>query len=89
MRHSNLPKPKSSKVFMWSLIDFKHVGEPLPYMISCPRFPVLTTSPNPLRYNIYVKVDRPMFTGLPLWTREELVRGYVLPSYVSYVSFVI
>ena len=78
---SNLPKPKSPAGFMWSLIDLKQEEAPGAHLINRPTFPVQTTSPNPERYRVFLKDNNPKFTGLPLWTREELARGYVLLLY--------
>ena len=84
---SNLPKPTKQQFFMWSLIDIKPVEEPDSILINLPCFPVLTTSPNSLRYKSFLKDNDPMLTAFPLWTREELVRGYVLQFYVFFLSF--
>ena len=83
----NIPRPKSRKFFMWSLLDMRNFEEPRAYMVDSPCFPVQTASPNPIRYRNFLKNNMPILTGLPLWTREELARGYVVQS--SYVSFII
>lgn len=86
MVESDLPRPKSWQIFLWSLID-KPVEDARSYIVMRPCFPVQTTSPNPLRYKVWLKDNNPMFTALPLWTREELARGYVSQPYVFFSSF--
>ena len=75
-----LPIPiPSSKAFIWSLFDIRKPEEPELFMVSHPCFPVQTALPDPIRYHTWRKKRDPLLTGLPLWTREELVQGYVLP----------
>ncbi|KDR75596.1 hypothetical protein GALMADRAFT_140226 [Galerina marginata CBS 339.88] len=67
------PDPiSSSNAFIWSLFD---IQEPDIFLVSHPCFPVQTTSPDPRRYSLWRKKQRPLLTGLPLWTRDELLQG--------------
>ena len=75
-----LPHPiSSSDVFIWSLFDIHEPREPDNFLVTLPRFPVQTTSPDPIQYKTWEKQHTPLLTGLPLWTRDELAEGYVLP----------
>jgi hypothetical protein len=75
----SLPNPISpSNVFIWSLFDIREKIEPESFLVTLPCFPVQTASPDPRRYQTWDKERIPLFTGLPLWTRDELVYGYVL-----------
>lgn len=73
-----IPMP-SSRVFIWSLFDINEPKEPAKFLVAYPCLPVQTTSPNLLRYKTWSKERTPLITGLPLWTRDELAQGYVLP----------
>jgi hypothetical protein len=76
----SLPNPKSSSnVFIWSLFDIREPKEPARFLVTRPCLPVQTASLNPIRYKIWDKERAPLLTGLPLWTRDELTQGYVLP----------
>ena len=80
----DLPRPKStSNVFLWSLFDTRGIKEPEPFLTLPPCLPVQATLPDPGQYKTWHKELFPLVTGLPLWTREELVAGYVLP--MSYI----
>jgi len=76
-----LPKRKnlSSKTFIWSLFDIRKQEEPELLLVTLPCLPVQTASPHPSRYHIWDKTHHPLHTGLPLWTRDELAQGFVLP----------
>jgi len=73
----SLPNPisKSSDVFIWSLFDIRKPKEPKKFLVTYPCLPVQTASPNPVRYKIWGKERKPLLTGLPLWTRDELAQG--------------
>ena len=75
----SLPNPESSSnVFIWSLFDIREPKEPKSFLVTRPCFPVQTALPNPDRYQTWEKERMPLLTGLPLWTHDELVQGYVL-----------
>jgi len=69
------PAQSSSNVFIWSLFDIREPKEPSLFLVTPPCFPVQSTSPDPIRYKIWDKEYMPLLTGLPLWTRDELVQG--------------
>jgi hypothetical protein len=81
LKDSDLPIPStlSSDVFIWSLFDIPERNEPNTLLVLPPCVPVQTTSPDPCRYKTWDKQRSPLFTALPLWTRNELAQGYVLP----------
>ena len=73
---ASLPNPiSSSNVFIWSLFDINELKAPKSVLVTSPCFPVQTASPNPVRYKTWDKQRFPLLTGLPLWTRDELVKG--------------
>ena len=76
-----LPRPisRSSNVFIWTLFDIRDTKGPAKFLTAYPCFPVQTASPNPVRYATWEKERFALLTGLPLWSREELAQGYVLP----------
>jgi hypothetical protein len=76
-----LPQPESqtSEVFMWSLFDIREKQEPDLVLITHPCVPVQAAPPDSVRFRTWHKEFRPMHVGLPLWTRDELAKGYVLP----------
>ena len=76
----SLPNPiPSSNVFIWSLFDIRERKEPESFLVTRPCFPVQTALPDPLRYRTWDEKRLPLLTGLPLWSRDELAQGYVLP----------
>ena len=79
-RSVGLPNPISpSNVFIWSLFDIHERKEPESSLVTYLCFPVQVVSLDPIRYSIWDKEMFPLITGLPLWTRDELAQGYVLP----------
>ncbi len=74
-----LPEPKTSKVFIWSLFDVREKQEPKQLLFKPPCIPVQTASPDPIRFKMWVRDRDPLRVGLPLWTREELAQAYVVP----------
>lgn len=72
-------KPSSSDVFVWSLFDINQRSEPRQLLFNECCFPVQTASPDPIRYKGWVKTRSALVIGLPLWTYDELLQGYVLP----------
>ena len=76
--NETLPMPESlSNVFIWSLLDIREKQEPCRLLVTSPCFPIQTASPDPVQYKIWTKEKVPLFTGLPLWTRDELIQGCV------------
>ena len=86
---ASFPNPiSSSNVFIWSLFDIRERKEPESFLVTYPCFPVQSASLDPIRYRTWDKEMLPLITGLPLWTRDELAQGYVLPitHYCLYLS---
>jgi hypothetical protein len=76
----SLPHPiSSSNAFIWSLFEIRDWKEPELFLVHRPCFPVQVVSPDPTQYKTWRKESRPLMTGLPLWTRDELAKAYVLP----------
>jgi hypothetical protein len=75
-----LPKPKTSKVFIWSLFDVYKEQEPELLLVRQPCFPVQAASPDPISFEIWSKERSPLHFDLPLWTPKELAQAYVLPT---------
>ncbi|KAF8905188.1 hypothetical protein CPB84DRAFT_1844998 [Gymnopilus junonius] len=70
----SLPSPKTSSVpaFLWSLLDIKY--RPKEFLVRYPCSPVQTTSLDRSSYKTWYEEQQPLRTGLPLWTRDELVQ---------------
>ncbi|KAF8802999.1 hypothetical protein BYT27DRAFT_7196147 [Phlegmacium glaucopus] len=86
IRREVLPQAKSqsSNIFIWSLFDIEGQNEPKGILVRPPCLPVQTASPNPSRYKTWYKERAPLFTALPLWTHDELMKG--LPYQERYHS---
>jgi len=82
-----LPQPKSqtSEVFIWSLFHITKKEEPSRVLITHPCLPVQAASPDSTRFKVWYKQFQPMLVGLPLWTRDELAKGF--PYQRRYDSF--
>lgn len=73
----NLPIPEvGSHVFIWSLFEARTEEVALSAALGSIRFPVQVASPRPQCYSRWRKERGARLTGLPLWTPEELRRGY-------------
>ena len=64
---------------IWSLIDVDFKDREPPESITGIRsvWPIQTSSPNPVRWKYWSKQAEAAILGMPLWTMEELVKGYV------------
>ena len=64
---------------IWSLIDVDFQDQGPPYDITGDRYvwPIQTSSPNPVRWHCWTKQIGAAILGMPLWTMEELIEGYV------------
>jgi len=73
-----LPRPPIELYYpIWTLVDMVPLREP-PIGESSNIWPVQTSSPNPIRWNAWSKQNMAARLGMPLWTMEELISGYVL-----------
>ena len=82
------PQKLSLKQFVWSLFDIKASTEPEEMLIRQHCFPIQTASPDVSRYRRWSRKRNATITGFPLWTRAELVQGYVSvwrPPVSSYI----
>jgi len=73
-----LPYCEKDGTFIWSLFDIKARMEPAELLLSSQCLPVQTASPDSSRYRIWTEqmsVMAPYIVIMPLWSREELVRG--------------
>ena len=79
----SLPRRLSPTNFIWSLFDMQEKKEPKRFMVTLPCIPVQTASPDPVQYKMWDKRENPLLTGLPLWTPDELEKGYVITLQIS------
>ena len=79
----HLPLHKTVKTWrIWTLIDIdKSVNEP-PLEIEERVWPIQAASPNPDQYQKWVKYFYAAVLGMPRWSEEELLRGYVLSLFL-------
>ena len=84
-----LPTHKESEDFpVWALIDldFQERG---PQVGSANVWAIQTSSPNPIRWKSWRKQHRAALLGMPLWSMEELMKGYAFCLFsLAVVSFV-
>lgn len=73
----SLPKPKAGIPPIWVLVDLLAHEEPAGLLDSraSHMFIVHSSSPNPVRYERWVRHRFPIVVGLPLWDRDLLIRG--------------
>ena len=64
---------------IWSLIDvdFQDRGPPCDITGNLDVWPIQTSSPKPVRWQCWSKQIDAAILGMPLWTMEELIEGYV------------
>ena len=62
---------------MWMLIDVEYWDCGPPFLGSAIVWPVQTSSPVLIRFKLWSKQVDAAFLGVPLWSLEELVEGYV------------
>lgn len=73
-----LPKRKQMAYCpIWALIDADMKNEEPPIPSDPVIWPVHATSPKPVRWGAWSKQTRAALLGMPLWSAEELVQGYV------------
>ena len=77
----DLPTRKETRYFpIWALIDVDY-EERGPHLASTDVWPIQTSSPNPIRWNSWLKQHGAVLLGMPVWTRQELIKGYVFSSF--------
>ena len=62
---------------IWALIDMDCTGRRPPINKSLNIWPIQASSPNPARWKLWKKQYNATLFGMPLWTMEELIAGYV------------
>jgi len=62
---------------IWALIDVDMKSEEPPMPYDSVIWPIHATSPKPDRWKAWSKQARAALLGMPLWSAEELVQGYV------------
>jgi len=73
-----LPTPPIGLYYpIWALIDVSYLHEP-PITEESNIWPVQTSSPNPVRWKAWSKANNAALLGMPLWSMQELMEGYVL-----------
>ena len=73
----NLPERQATRYFpVWALIDvdFENRG---PNLASTNVWPIQASCPNPVLWHAWRKQHRAALLGMPLWSMEELMAGYV------------
>ena len=68
-----------SRYPIWALIDVDYQDREPPYALtgSASVWPIQTSPPNPVRWKNWAKQTGAAILGMPLWTMEELIEGYV------------
>ena len=63
---------------IWALInlDFKDQGPPIEEGVNV--WPIQASSPNPVRWNLWLQRTQGALLGFPKWSVKELAEGYVL-----------
>jgi len=83
-----VPVPREQSVIpVWTLIDVDSGETGAPLTEDLLIWPIQASSPKPVRWRSWSKQFRSAIWGLPLWTLEELVYGYVFGSLPSPVVF--
>jgi len=74
----DLPKRKGAPYCpIWALIDVDFLNEGPPITDSNNIWPILASSPNPIRWKSWRKQTGAVLLGMPLWEMDELMEGYV------------
>jgi len=66
---------------VWGLIDVDRQDHPPPIPSSGTVWPIQASSEKPIRWKAWHKQVNGALWGMPLWSLEELVEGYVLSSF--------
>jgi len=82
-----LPKPKTSKVFIWSLFDVYKEREPELLLVRQPCFPVQAASSNSISFETWSEERSPLHFDLPLWNRNELAQAYAFSTLCLCILF--
>ena len=80
LMESRITLPRSRFGYpIWTLIDVDFQDREPPYAITGRKhvWPIQTSSPNPARWKHWSERNEAAILGMPLWSMEELVKGYV------------
>ena len=83
-RFKHLPRHKTGEYWpIWALIDMDGLtGEPPLSTGEKGVWPIQAASPDPAQYKKWVKYFRAAVIGMPRWSEEELLKGYVLSLFL-------
>jgi len=74
-----LPRvPGVSYCPVWALINMDYEDKPPPITELSKIWPILASSPRPVRWKQWHKQNRAALLGMPLWSMWELMMGYVV-----------
>ena len=62
---------------IWTLIDMDCMNQGPPIDPEFNIWPIQASSPNPIRWKAWIKQFNAVLFGMPLWSRKELIAGYV------------
>ena len=78
----DLPECLQTQYFpIWALIDVDYQKQGPPFSRRSNIWPVQASSPNPVRWDAWRKQSQAYVLGMPLWNKEELVKGYVFSMF--------
>jgi len=81
----DLPEnPKRLYSPIWALIDVDYRDKGPSLDRDADVWPIQVSSPNPARWKQWVEQNRAATLGMPLWSTEELIGGYVLACSPQY-----
>lgn len=73
-----LPTHQKASYFpIWALVDVDFKDRGPPFMSSTNVWPMQVSSPNPIRWKDWRKQFEGALLGMPVWSVEELLAGYV------------
>jgi len=73
----DLPKRGTSYFPIWTLIDVDYGDGGPPLDSDQNVWPIQASSPNRIRWKSWRKQNRAALLGMPLWSMDELMKGYV------------
>ena len=74
----NIPEHKTSGYYpIWAPIDMAFLKKEPPVCDDSTIWPVQASSPNPIRWEMWLKQLNGSLLGMPRWNRKDLAEGYV------------
>ena len=80
-------KSRDERWPIWSLIDMDFCNHGPPLAKKFVTWPIQASSPNPVRYSALQKHYRAAVLGMPEWSKEDLMAGYVFTSSLPFLPF--